>query len=168
MTMPSAPDRSQVGKVNAIYECGLELGQRAPHRRGRNLATGRAPRLFPLMVQGPLMLGLRRDDNRRPSMFMENGALTAAQPPSMGRLRLWARAAIAVRGRFDWVFVKLHCHGMDPRDESAMYGSALQRFLSELTAEARAGAFTLHFVTAREMVNVVLAACDGREGSPGE
>ena len=26
----------------------------------------------------------------------------------------------------------------------------------------------LHFVSAREMVNIMLAACDGREGNPGE
>ncbi|MGC2153548.1 MAG: hypothetical protein WA618_16020, partial [Terriglobales bacterium] len=26
----------------------------------------------------------------------------------------------------------------------------------------------LHFVSAREMVNVILAACDGREGNPGD
>ena len=27
---------------------------------------------------------------------------------------------------------------------------------------------TLHFVAAREMANILLAACDGREGNPGE
>jgi hypothetical protein len=26
----------------------------------------------------------------------------------------------------------------------------------------------LHFVTAREMANIALAACDGREGNPGD
>jgi len=26
----------------------------------------------------------------------------------------------------------------------------------------------LHFVSAREMVNIILAACDGREGNPGD
>jgi hypothetical protein len=28
--------------------------------------------------------------------------------------------------------------------------------------------YEVHFVTAREMVNIVLAACDGLEGNPGE
>jgi hypothetical protein len=27
---------------------------------------------------------------------------------------------------------------------------------------------TIHFVTAREMVNIIWAACDGRDGNPGE
>jgi hypothetical protein len=26
----------------------------------------------------------------------------------------------------------------------------------------------IHFVTARQMVNIIWAACDGRDGSPGE
>ena len=58
---------------------------------------------------------------------------------------------------------------MDPRDESAMFGEPLRRFLRELTEWARdSGEARLHFVTAREMVNVALAACDGRDGNPGE
>jgi hypothetical protein len=50
-----------------------------------------------------------------------------------------------------------------------MFGPAVQKFLRELIAmEKDSGAFRLHFVTAREMVNIILAACDGREGNPGE
>jgi hypothetical protein len=56
---------------------------------------------------------------------------------------------------------------MDPRDESAMLGPLMQKFLSQLTAESRRQGWTLHFVTAREMVNILLAACDGRNGDPG-
>ncbi|HEY9401051.1 MAG TPA: hypothetical protein VIQ24_00055, partial [Pyrinomonadaceae bacterium] len=104
-----------------------------------------------------------------PVPYIENGALTTRYPPTMRRLRLWRQAAITVGGRPDWVFIKLHCHGMDPNDESAMTGELIKTFLRELTEEARAsGAFKLHFTTAREMTNIILAACDGREGSPGE
>jgi hypothetical protein len=68
-------------------------------------------------------------------------------------------------GRPEWLFVKLHCHGMDPRDEAAMFGTSMQGFLAELLDNGRAG--EVHFVTAREMVNIALAACDGRDGDPG-
>jgi len=87
----------------------------------------------------------------------------------MQRFRRWQRANITVKGRPAWIFIKLHCHGMDPRDHAAMYGEPLQRFLRDLTEHARAaGEYRLHFVTAREMVNIILAACDGKEGSPGD
>ncbi len=34
-------------------------------------------------------------------------------------------ARITVRGRPDWVFVKLHCPGMDPRDTPTLLGQHL-------------------------------------------
>jgi hypothetical protein len=169
MTLPSAPHPAQIGKVNALYECALPLAERAPHRRGLDLRRGRTPQTFPLIIQGPLGLNFERRVRGVPVPFIENGALTTRYPPTMRRLRLWQQAAITVKGRPDWVFVKLHCHGMDPHDESAMYGELMRRFLQELTEEARqTGALKLHFTTAREMTNIILAACDGREGSPGE
>ncbi|HEX7957096.1 MAG TPA: hypothetical protein VF508_09145 [Pyrinomonadaceae bacterium] len=168
MTLPSFPSVGQVPKVNSLYECEPPLARRAPHRRGRDLRAGRAPETFPLMVQGPLGLDFGGRASRLPLPKIENGELTTAHPPTLGRLRLWRRTAVAVEGRPDWVFVKLHCHGMNPLDGEAMLGGLIQHFLQELTEESRAEGFALHFVTAREMVNVILAACDGREGNPGD
>lgn len=168
MTLPSSPSPAQVSKVNSLYECEPPLARRAPHRRGRDLRAGRPPQTFPLMVQGPLGLDFRGRARGLPLPKIENAELTAAHPPTLERLRLWRRAAVTVGGRPDWVFVKLHCHGMNPLDREAMLGGLMQNFLRELTEESRAGAFALHFVTAREMVNIILAACDGRDGSPGQ
>jgi len=87
----------------------------------------------------------------------------------MVRLKLWQRARIIVQGRPDWLFMKLHCHGMDPWEHDAMLGGRMRKFLQELqegSAEGRS--YRTHFVTAREMVNIALAACDGREGNPGD
>ncbi len=168
-TLPSAPNPAQVRKINSLYECGLPLDQPAPHRRGTDLCVSRPVRKLPLIVQGPLGLNFGRRTNGRRRPCIENGALTTANPPTMTRLRLWQRAGIIVRGRPDWLFIKLHCHGMDPRDEPAMLGEPIRRFLDELTrwgqANRRCG---IHFVTAREMVNIILAACDGRTGDPGQ
>lgn len=169
MTLPSAPSPAQVSKVNALYECALPLHRRAPHRRGRDLRSGRPPMIFPLIVQGPLSVALRRRPGTWPRPYIENGALAGGLPPTLRRLRRWRRAAIMVRGRPDWLFIKLHCHGMDPRDEAAMLGAPVQNFLRDLTRETAAGGdYRVHFVTAREMVNIALAACDGRQGNPGD
>ena len=87
----------------------------------------------------------------------------------MRRLRLWRDTAICVAGRPDWIFIKLHCHGMISRDEPAMFGASAQQFLGELTDGPGCGSeYMVHFVTMREMVNVALAACEGRHGNPGE
>ncbi len=58
---------------------------------------------------------------------------------------------------------------MDPRDRDCLLGEPMRRFLRDLVAAARESReYEVHFVTAREMVNIVLAACDGLEGNPGE
>jgi hypothetical protein len=167
-TLPSAPAVSQTAKINSLYECGLPLKTRAPHRRGMPLRVGRRPQLFPLIMQGPLGVNFSRRIGRWPVPCIENSALTTANPPSLKRLALWRRAAIAVQGRPEWVFIKLHCHGMDPGDDAAMLGAPLQRFLKDITDQAKRGGDAVHFVTTREMVNIALAACGGRSGNPGD
>jgi len=167
-TLP-APSSAQIGRINALYECALPLNQRAPHRRGFDLRSGREPGTFPLIVQGPLMINFARRKRGWPFPGIECGELSGANPPTLQRLRLWKKAAIAVQGRPDWLFIKLHCHGMESRDESAMLGSSIQSFLQELVeGPGNQTEYRLHFVTMREMVNIALAACDGREGNPGE
>ena len=164
-TLPSAPDPAQTRKINALYECDPPLYRRAAHRRGRDLAVGRPPRLYPLILQGPLWVSVR-EGSYRP--YIENGALTAQFPPSLTRLRAWIRAGIRVTGREDWIFVKLHSHGMDPADMPALLGEPMRGFLRSLSDLTRAPhGPRFHFVTAREMANIALAACDGLSGDPG-
>jgi hypothetical protein len=168
MTLPAAPDRAQVAKVNALYEVRGRLDRRAAHRRGRNLRRGRPVETLPLIVQGPLLPDFGRVRATRPVPGIENGDLTDGNPPSLRRLAMWRSAGIAVEGRPDWIFVKLHCHGMDPRSQQALLGLPMMRFLRDLRERSRAEGFAVHFVTAREMVNIILAACDNRPGGPGD
>jgi hypothetical protein len=164
LTLPAASfDPAQIAKINSLYECALPLTRRAAHSKGRDLAAGRSPRVFPLMVQGPLLLTFNSGRLR-----IENGALVGTNPASLRRLQLWKQAAICVKGRPDWLFIKLHCHSMDPTHESAIFGDDMRSFLRELVTGAADRNEVLHFCSAREMVNIALAACDGREGNPGD
>lgn len=168
MTFPPGPfHAAQISTVNSLYECTGPLSERAAHRHGRPLQVGRTPRVFPLMVQGPQWLNLARNGGPK-RRLIENAAFTGDNPPSMQRLKLWKKAGIAVQGRPDWLFIKLHCHSMDSTQQEAVLGDAMHNFLRELVDGAAERNEVLHFVTAREMVNIILAACDGREGNPGE
>jgi hypothetical protein len=165
-TMPAAPEPMQITKINSIYESTLPFDRRAPHRRGRALKVGGAPTKYPILVQGPLMLDFGRG---RAMPGIENGELSGSNPPTLHRLNLWRQAGVSVEGRPEWCFIKLHCHGMIPRDASAMVGRLKSDFLQQLTGLSKtSGEFQLHFVSAREMVNVILAACDGHSGNPGD
>ena len=157
---------AQTAKINSLYECALPLDEAAPHREGNNLAVGRVPRIFPLIVQGPLLTDFSRSwRSMRP--VLETSAITRPNPMTLHRLSLWKRAAIQVQGRPDWLFIKLHCHGMDPTQKEVVIGETFRSFLQDLVGGASDRKETLHFVTAREMANILLAACDGRDGDPG-
>jgi len=168
LTMPSSAFHpAQIGKVNSLYECALPIEQRAPHRKGRDLRQGHEPVIFPIIVQGPLMLDFDRSSRSGIGRF-ENASLTGANPPTLRRLQLWKNAGIRVDGRPDWLFIKVHTHSMDPTQQDAVLGAPMKTFLRELIEGAKSRNEILHFVSAREMVNIILAACDGREGDPGQ
>jgi hypothetical protein len=166
MTLPSAPDQSQVAVINQIYECGGALDQAVPHRSGaRAMVNGHQPQL-PLIFTGPLMMDWTRRIKGLPVPRIDDGALTANQRLTMARFRRWAAADITVDGRSDWVFIKLYCHGFFDRDQSACIGEDARRFFSEMTEAAEKAGDKVHFATAREAFNIARAAMDGKSGDP--
>ena len=165
LTFPtSAFHPAQIAKINSLYECSLPFDERAPQRRGRKLQLGRPVTKFPFIVQGPWMLDF--DISSRRLGRIENGSLTGSSPPSLRRLELWKKAGITVAHRRDWLFLKLHTHGMDPTQTDTVLRAPMQRFLKDLIDGAQDRRETLHFVSAREMANIILAVCDGRDGNP--
>ncbi|MDZ4186032.1 MAG: hypothetical protein U1D97_13785, partial [Desulfuromonadales bacterium] len=169
LTMPSAPDPTQVGIINSIYTPGGPLDHPAPHRTGTPLRVGSPlpdPPFF--LIQGPLLLNWRRRKYGLPFPRTENGDLGADYLPTMERFRLWVSANIHVQGRPEWVFVKLHCHGLQERHIPCLAGEPMRRFLEELLAWAPKQGMKLHFVTAREMANIAMAAVEGKSGDPDE
>jgi hypothetical protein len=166
-TLPSAPDRSQVPRLNAIYECGHPLGERSPHRSGPNLRVGQKPQL-PLLFTGPLVFNWHRRVHGVPVPRLDDGVLAANYASDLNRLDRWANAAISVRGRPEWIFIKLYCHGFFDSDQDAVIGETGRRFWEEaLELSERTGEFRIHFATAREAFNIAMAAVDGLQGEPG-
>ncbi|MBX3298136.1 MAG: hypothetical protein KF736_01580 [Acidobacteria bacterium] len=169
MTLPSAPDRSQVPMLNQIYEPGRPLDAPVPHRTGRRVAAdGRDPRL-PMILTGPLVFYLPRRFAGLPLPRLDDGALAGNQAFSPERLRRWMSANVTVAGRSDLVFVKLYCHGFFDHDQQACIGEDAIRFFSELLERSnRNGEPTIHFASARETFNMVCAAIDGKTGEPNQ
>lgn len=169
MTLPSAPDETQVPVINQIYECGLPLMEKVPHRQGiRTRVYGNQPQL-PLIFQGPLIFNWTRRIKGLPIPRLDDGALVHNQPMDLARLNRWLSANVTVEGKSDWVFVKLYCHGFFDADQSACIGEDAQRFFGEIVENGeRTGKYKVHFATAREAFNMVAAAIDGRKGTPHE
>ena len=49
-----------------------------------------------------------------------------------------------------------------------MHRSQVYQSFEQLVGRAKERKETLHFVTAREMANIIFAACDGKDGNPGD
>lgn len=166
-TLPSVPYQSQVSRINAIYQCGHSLSEARPHRSGRDLKVGDKLQL-PIIFTGPLVFDWTRRLHGLPVPRVEDGALAQNYPLTMDRLHRWRSAGIGVSGRPDWVFIKLYSHAFFDWDQDIMLGEQMKKFMSEVleTAE-RTGEFKVHFASAREAFNMVVAAAEGRQGQPG-
>jgi hypothetical protein len=157
-TLPAAPDGCQTRKINSIYYATDDPTAPKSHDTGIDAEVGRAPGGDLLVVQGPLTLNWRQ---RRLGLVprIENGELTADNPPTPRRADLWVRQHIHVKGRPGWIFVKLHAHGAPERHADVVLGEAMQRTLRYLTTAYNDGRrYCLHFVTAREMYERIRAA----------
>jgi len=169
MTLPTAPDITQVPMLNAIYECRNALDEAIPHRSGNNLRVGQQEIDFPFIFTGPLVFNWTENTLGIPAPRLDNGVLAENQPMDLARLERWRSTRISVKGREDWVFIKLYCHGFLEYDTDSMIGERALRFFSEVIEHGeRTGEYKVHFATAREACNMVIAAVEGKEGSPTE
>jgi hypothetical protein len=158
MTFPSYPSPTQPPTINAVYRAVDDPCAPRSHDYGVSVKAGSPPGDGLLMIPGPLVL----DWTRRKFGFLpriENGCLQASQPPRGGRIDNWLRAGVCVEGRPDWRFVKLHTHGAIEANADVLLGLPMIKLHEELARRAaRRATFHFHYVTAREMVNVALAA----------
>ncbi len=169
MTLPSAPDESQVAVLNQIYQCGFPLTEKIPHRSGRRVRVFGNQLQLPLIFTGPLIFNWTRRVKGLPVPRIDDGALVGNQPMDLARFNRWVSANVTVEGRSDWIFVKLYCHGFFDHDQSAAIGEDVRRFFHQIIENGeKTGKYKVHFASAREAFNMVLAAIDGKEGNPNE
>ncbi len=168
-TLPSAPSRTQTKTINSLY---YARGTEAPksHDAGRRVYVRgdgfTADQDELLLVQGPLALNWA---TRKWGLLprIENSDLTGANPPTETRLQLWMDCHITVESRPDWIFVKLHTHGAKPENSRMFLGEPMQAFHRLLAEKAASDAnFRYHYVSARELVNILHAAEAGHSGDP--
>jgi hypothetical protein len=166
-TLPSAPSDTQTRMVNAIYYATDDPVRPKSHDSGEPVRVGGTPSGDLMIVQGPLALNWRQ---RRFGIIprIENADVRRACPPSPERVDHWVRTGIHVEGRPEWVFVKVHTHGTQERDMDTLLGEPVDRMHQYLEQAYNDGKHhVLHYVTAREVYNIIKAAEAGKGGDPG-
>ena len=164
-TFPSAPSPPSPRMINQIYRAQSTPARPFGHDHGIPVGSTPSPSSDALMlIQGPLLLNWR---NRKWGLIprLENGCVQSSQPATAARLPLWMKAGIGVPSRPDWIFVKLHAHGAPSHDHPALIGEPMAVFHQELAELSEDNPrFHYHYVTAREMFNLVRAAENGWTG----
>lgn len=157
-TFPAFGERSQPRQVNSIYyaKAGPEAKS---YDSGVPLSRGSNHDGDLLIFQGPILLDLRNG-------VVDYGAFESYAPYESGRIRNWIKSRVHVGGQPDWIFVKIHTHGMQSR--KAVLGHQLQLMLADADALAKETGVKFHFATAREAYNMAMAAAAGCEGEPAQ
>lgn len=165
-TYPSAPSDTQTSKINSIYYAKDKPGQSKSHDTGVDVEVNGKPSGDLMMIQGPLALNFKR---LKKKIFpqIENSDVRESMPPSNDRVDLWVDTAIHVKDKPEWRFIKIHTHGTQDSDMDTLLGQPFDDMCSYLESKYNDGEnYVLHYVSPREMYNIVKAAEAGKEENP--
>jgi hypothetical protein len=164
-TLPSPEAEVNPRQINSVFYASTDTRGPKAYSKGPSVRVhGRANGGL-MIVQGPLfpffafrgIAGIRYAADQ----------LSHFYPVSTRRMDGWIKAGIHVTGKRSWVIVKLHTHGA--ADSAVVLGDGMDRILSYLESRYNDGArFRLHYVTARELYNIIKSAEAGRQGEDPE
>ncbi|PCJ27283.1 MAG: hypothetical protein COA96_03610 [SAR86 cluster bacterium] len=167
-TLPSAPSDTQTAKINSIYYATGQEGKSKSHNDGIDVEAGVPGKGDLIIIQGPLCLNWR---NRKFGLLprIENSDIRENSPPSKQRVDLWVDCAIQVKSQPQWRFIKIHTHGTQESDMDTLLGEPTDSMFSYLEEKYNDDKnFVLHYASAREMYNIVLAAEANKKGNPNK
>jgi hypothetical protein len=165
-TFPALAHMAQPRQANSIFYAQDDPRRPKSHDRGIPVRVGGHPSGHLMIIQGPLCLQRRRG---RWLPRPEDGDVTGGHPATPERVDAWARTALHVQGRPEWVFVKVHTHGASDRNLAGLLGGGFDALFTDLEQRYNDGQrWRLHYVTAREMYNIIKAAEAGRTGNPSD
>jgi hypothetical protein len=167
-TFPAYMVESQPTRPNTIFYATDDKIRPGSHRQGSPVRVGGTEHGDLLIVQGPL--GFRwHVRSGIPLPKVDDGEICANNPPTKERVDHWIRSGIHVEGRPEWNIVKVFTHGADEREHAVLLGDPIRMMHQHLQKAYNDGTrYRLHYVTARELFNVIKAAEAGLSGDPGQ
>lgn len=167
-TYPAAPDPCQTSTINKIYYATDDPCSPKSHDRGRRVKVGVPAEGDLMIIQGPLgFMWHHRKYGLIPRI--ENADVRTSSAPTPERIDAWVKTGIHVEGRPEWVFVKVHTHGVEERDIDTLLGAPMREAFEYLQRRYNDGRlWKLHYVSAREMYNIIKAAEAGCTADPGQ
>ena len=156
-TFPAWPQTAQPRQTNSIFYATDDPDKPKSYDRGIAARVGQQGSGDLLLVQGPMVPHLARK-GRGWRVAMDDSDLASYRRYSPARLDRWVRNAPFVAGRPERRFIKLHTHGAPDANREALLGEDFDALFSDAEARYNDGQhFRLHYVTTREMFNVIKA-----------
>jgi hypothetical protein len=168
-TFPSLKSVAQPKRVNSIFYCVDDPERPKSYDLSVESRVGYRPEDNEfLLIEGPLLIDWR-DWRFHWHPTIDDGCLYPEMLASAARFDLWLRGAVVVPGRENWRIVRLFTHGCGPGGVEANMGPEMDTMLSGIEREYRdGGRYRLHYMTARELFNVIKAAEAGRDGDAND
>lgn len=165
-TFPSL-GKAQPDKINRIYYAKDDPKMPKSYNWGKEAqARGEA---WGDLLMVPGIIGLRRKSKYRLKPSIEVSNLDGIDYPSSERVDYWVKNGVTIKGKANWIFIKLHTHGAREENWASLFGKkaeGMHRYLAEKYND-KEHCF-IHYVTAREMYNIIKAAEAGLEGNPND
>ena len=154
--------------VNKIYYAHDDPRRSKSYNWGIPVKCGQKPPANDLMIiQG--IIGFRTDKNKKMKLAIEYSDLDFNNPPTEERVDFWVKNSIAINGQPNWRFIKLHTHAGREIRFDANFGESADRAFGYLERKYNDGKdYILHYVTSREMYNLVKAVELGLEKAPNK
>ena len=163
-TMPSATIECNPSQINSVFYAKNDPTQKIPYRRGIHVQKAVPAAEGLMMVQGPLHPWFVRKSLFGIRAFTD--AVARDKPATPPKVDCWINTWIHVQGKRDWLIIKVSTHGAV--DAEVTLGQVMSNTFQHFETKYNTGQYLLHYVTARELFNIIKAAEAGEEGNPEE
>ena len=154
--------------INSIFYAKDDPKNPKSHNTGKEVRVREKQQGDLMIIQGPLGLRFKKT-GKRFKLAIEWGDISNSNPPTKQRVDFWVKSGVHIKGCPNLVIIKVHTHGAWEGCQEAVLGRPAEEMFSYLEKEYNDGKkYRLHYVTARELYNIIKAAEKGKKGNLGE
>jgi hypothetical protein len=148
-------------QINSIYYAKDDPNKPKSYNRGYPVTKLSRKNGELMMIQGPLYPFFL--SNKVTSLRCLGDVIDGEPPVTNKRVDFWVKTGIHIRGRDNWIIIKTHTHGASAGD--AVLGEEMDNVFNYLEDKYNDGyEYVLHYVTARELYNIIKAIEAGEPG----
>jgi len=163
-TFPSLNEANPI-QINSIYYAQGDPKKTKSYNKGITVRRLGEQSEDLMIIQGPTHPFLK--NKTLSGLRVWGDSINGTPPTTKKRIDLWVKTAIHIRGKREWIIIKTSMHGAE--DGMAVLGREMDEIFSYLETKYNDGKnYVLHYVTARELFNIIKAIEAGEPGGDPE